>query len=757
MDNERLTPIFNDYMDPRDYALTDEELEEIDTVDNVINNFEKDNNENMSNAEKDEIETEIEKFKRASKKINNDLNRLKVNLSLNNNNLDISDDIRKVSNELEELDIQFKNFLTNNGQVDLSNKEIDLSKTISELKSKIKEFKTRLKELKIIQKEKYNSKVDYINEEIEKLQSLTDLNPDVVDLISKLTKLSKCDSSIRDWRAIRYLDEIDYGKIKEVNKLINEIKERLNVEKENDEEENLEIDIFGIENKIKNTDKMINDSLLSTKDNNMNDELSAIGNLINDFRIKLENNKDKLSEEEYNNYLDRINDAEANLADLNTTLRNNVNYNNTYDELLNRTNEISLDVDRLFNDIDAFFGLVLDGGREVFENRFSSLENKINELEKNIEDRYKDKKLDDNQYNNLKDKIKKIKDILEKTNDKLKDPKMIKDADIYAVLNGEIDGVEDALSRLETQIENLEKPVKDNKIRKQIDLIIKKIEDDIKRIEKMLEKYKDEKPEKYNSTMERLNLVKDKLDKSGRKYREKCPLMVKSVKSAKNFFKKYKKQVLIVAGLASFALIAHHVLIPAIMHGNIMMASTTPALRGFSKFVNSILGSAIGATRTSDGLWILSSGVIINPLSGTSSLLKGLAVSSVGSAALVTPVVIAIKKLSEKMKTVELKKKLSEEKEKINAEKSKLSKKMKEVKDKSSDKRKNEKADKMTSDYFAKLYYQFKQSGKSVDEFCEENDLSEDEKLFLNIYNSKQQQFMKEVNDTKTKKSRRSN
>lgn len=348
-------------------------------------------------------------------------------------------------------------------------------------------------------------------------------------------------------------------------------------------------------------------------------------------------------------------------------------------------------------------------------------------------------------------KVSEIRNTIDRARGKLKDPKMIRDVDVFAFLNGRIDGVEAALDNLETQVDALEKPVKDRNVRKQIDAIIKKLEDEIKDIDQQLEKYKDEDPVKYQATKERLNNVKDRLDKVSKKYRAKCPLLVRAVKSAKDFLKKHKKAALIIAGLAAIALVHATVgpmLIPAIMHGNAMIGTAAPSLAGYTDFTNNILGGLIGATKTAKGGWLLANGVRIGANLSSTSLLKGLAISGVGTAALVTPIVVSIKKLVEKMKKSELKKKLEEENDK-NAKKIERKKKEKDDKNKS-DKKKTKRADKMAIDYLAKLFKQYSKlkNEMSLDEFCEKNELSDEEKAILQYLESQSKENVENLNNS---------
>jgi ABC-type uncharacterized transport system substrate-binding protein len=91
-----------------------------------------------------------------------------------------------------------------------------------------------------------------------------------------------------------------------------------------------------------------------------------------------------------------------------------------------------------------------------------------------------------------------------------------------------------------------------------------------------MEKCKEQNPEKYNDGKKKLDELKEKFNKLSTVYRKKCPFLVKSARSAKNFYKKHKKLCLVVAGLAAVALVhatTGPILIPAIMHGNLMVGS----------------------------------------------------------------------------------------------------------------------------------------------------------------------------------------
>ena len=156
---------------------------------------------------------------------------------------------------------------------------------------------------------------------------------------------------------------------------------------------------------------------------------------------------------------------------------------------------------------------------------------------------------------------------------------------------------------------------------------------------------------------------------------KKNPLLVKSIKDGKELYKKHKKLFLIGIGLSTIALIhatVGPIIIPAIMRGNIMiMSKLDPANKTALIAINKFLAKTINATEVTKSiqlasgefeeikLWYLANGTMLNPTSAASSLLKGIAMSSIGSAIIASPVVIvlikSIRKLIEKMKSYDKK------------------------------------------------------------------------------------------------------
>ena len=543
-----------------------------------------------------------------------------------------------------------------------------LSLTVEEINSKLKEFKTRLKDLKKTQIEKYNLRVEKTNKLLVEYKAKVPVNTDVYEYVNGLESLELCNTVVRDWQHMSCIKNINYNKLIEMNNAFKSIDEKLDAMKSLTDELNEELNFINdkvIELDVLVTDEMSLDDVLESQT-----KVEALSDLLLAFGTKLEkvSSEKKITEEEYKKISERYQSyMVSHLTFLQKVGKKPTNGELQYDRISKMVDAFVVDINEFSFKVESLHGKVLLSAKELFEGESKLLGSRFAQISEEIEKMHNDKLIDDNQYESLQ---KRMADAELKYNDanlKLNESQMyLMNQDlIYSFLNGNIDGLEKTIDSLEKHLDTLEKPIKDRKIRKNIDAIFKRLEAEIKNIEKQLEMNKETDEEKYEATKERLTAVKSKLDGLGKKYRKKCPLLVRAVKSAKNFFKKYKKQLLLIAGLVAFAMMAHSVIIPAIIHGNILLAKTIPALRGPILTINNLLGGMIGTTLHTDSLAFLRDGITLGPGVASKCLLQGVALSGLGSAALIAPVVIMIKKLIEKMKTAELKQKLSEGKEKV--------------------------------------------------------------------------------------------
>lgn len=697
---------------------------------------------------KEEIEKKISKFKEDADAIKEVIEKIRISLVLDDAiNLDVTEAIKGLDTELNELSELGKSIIADIDEFKTQSEAPDFSMSVKEIENVIKGFKDRLKGLKTQQIEKYNARVELTNKKIQELKGLTDLEPEVAEMIANLTELSICDIAIRSFRDTRYLQQIDYNKLVEVNKLIAEIETKTGKKTPEPVVDGLEADISHIEGEIQRIESEITENMDEELVNRLKQDVQIVASNISDFRLKLEHNKDNITEEEYNQFKDRVDKAEERLNALSQKIGIKKEDEKEYDILLGEVKLLSDEVDRLFNDVETFFGHVDEEVVNVhFTSRLNILEGKVADIRQKIEDAHNNNKIDDNQYNSLMDKVQVMENKLNDSKNKLKDPGMILNADIFAILSADITELENKVNDLEEQLEKAPKKIKDKKLRKEIDKIFIYLEGEIKRLNETLERYKDKDPDKYNAEKERLDKIQDRVDKLGKKYRKKCPLLVRAVKEAKNFYKKHKKLALIIAGLAAVALVhatVGPVLIPAIMRGNMMIGDTIVGLSGFTDFVNNILGGAINA-KCVNGYWYLANDMMITPSLASTSLLKGLAISGIGTTALVAPIILAIKELITKMNLKEkFRRQTEEEKAKKKEEKAKRKeeKNKKKKEGKTENNKNNKKASKKAIDDIAQLWIEYQKSGMdSIEEFCEKNELSEQERVVLEYYASRYQE-----------------
>lgn len=636
--------------------------------------------EKLKSLLEEEIKKEIEKFNITSVRIESHLQMVKTTLMLENNieETNVRTILTGLTEEIKIFESKSVAIINEINEFRELTQRDDFNMTAKEIKAKVKGFKTKLKELKIEQVTKYNLRVEYVNSIIKEYKSTVKEDSELYSLVCQLEEVSLCTATVTEWRHTSYLTQIDYKKIVEVTKIIKLIEEK--------RETRTSLDGFrgrfeNVRNHLNDLDVQINEDMHYATIIYANGMLDRMANILLSIGQDLESEKNELSDEEYREYTETYRELMQTYFALRkrlTDVEKNVNKEEVmdYNNLSNKLNVIETEVNDFEFTVSSLFGNVLSSSYEVLMNKYSLLEEKIASfkklLDKEMNASLEERLLDVNQFENLEKRLNVVKNTLSNTGNKLKDPKMFnieKANDVYDFLNGSIEGVEKTLEGLEITLGHLDKPIKDRETRKNLDMIFKELEAEIKRLEKQLEIYKDkdeeESEDKYKATKERLNNAKKRMNALGKQYRRKCPLLVRAVKSAKHFFKKYKKVLLIIAGLVAFAMVAHSVIIPAIMHGNIMTAYFSPVLRGPIKTINNLLGGLIGATKSPFGVWTLANGAVLNPATATASLLKGLAISGIGSAALVAPLIVAIKKLIEKINMAELKQKLMEGKDNV--------------------------------------------------------------------------------------------
>ena len=647
-------------------------------------------------------------------------------------NININDEIVRVTEVLGEVNEKIKNVILDE----------EHKKTVLE---KFENLKTECVALKNKHVALYNEKVKFINQRINELTTgITDANlsDDIKNELAKLSTIEECKTFINgDWQQTEYLKTLDYDKLDEMYKSVTDIEKKLKISS------NEPLELWSRWNYINETleeiKKEVKEGMSATEINELLNKCISSFEKIVDLDIIHELKRDDLSKEIFAKYSDKISKLNESYKKLETDLlerKNKVDANTSdYEKVNNQIEQLSSKFEIISRKANEYRGKCTEKVIAVFNNNLNELQEELESIKTQIDEYKKNGTLDPKQIENLEKKIEELSNKHDNAKSAVNlNPFMLKGVDDFAYFSSKLDDLDLLLTQLYERIFSLESPVKDKNIRKEINEILKAREKEIRNYDKNLLKfYKDTEPEKYKKLKEKLDGINVKFDKTCKMWNGKHPLKVVGVvKDAGRFFKKHPKLTLIMAGLAAVALIhatVGPVIIPAIMHGNIMIGSSTPALRGIVKFINRILGGVIGAHRTSEGLWILASGAAINPALGTSSLLKGLAISGVGTTALgisttalVAPIILEIKKLIEKMKKGELKQRL----EKQNKEEKE--KKRKEDKEK----KKKEKEEKNSKKEFDKLLEKYLDQARTdadmtFDDFCKKNNLTEEQRQQL--------------------------
>lgn len=705
MDREEngLTSIFNDYADSRDSVFEDE----IDDFNETINNqfsetkeeptTDLDNNSTENNINSEEeingsdelinIEQQVITFNNEVESLKKELDEIQKNIEFGNgilSNIEVGR-IDTVTNRLSKLNEESKSLILEMKNYRQIVDTVTFSVKPNEIVKKTDGLKKQLKNIKNLQIKKYNDKVSYLDEKIKKIKIEQTENSEIIELISKLSEIIPSDIKITQWKQTNYNKLLDYELLEKTETMIKQVEDKLNKKT----------------NKTEELDSSIKYIIAELKNAKSYEDLEDISKYLETFFANLENNKDNISKEEYDKYFEEYKKIQKEIVSIKKKIHNETTYKNKYEEYSARIDEINDIIDNIQNEIEVNKGSITNTWIEEKDKVITELSEEIDKLHEELEQN-KDK-LDDQQYKNLYNLLMGCEISLNNISIDVLHKDMTKDKNNYEILDGKTCDIDEMLSLLRKLVEKLDITAKDKESRKIIDNLIKKIQKEIDRIEKNLELRNDDEQDKYNDMVKKIEEKKNELKEISIKYHEKCPLKVKQIKSAKNFFKKYKKQTLIIAGLASFALLCNHVIIPAIMCGNMMIWQTVPGLRPFIEFSNKILGGIIGAKEPIKNLWILKNGTAVNTPAATASLLKGLAISGVGNIALITPLLVSIKKLTKKM----------------NAKK--------EANQKIIDSG-------ISPNTIERLYAQYIRSKIEFEEFCDEYGISDEEKKSLELY-----------------------
>ena len=683
-------------------------------------------NPDLENYPNENINIFLEKCEEFSKNVD----ALSANLNEKNiNGLNINSNINELIEKLK----QIKKYKDSLSLLDEDRKKIN--KIFDKLRKDFVNLKNKHVHI-------YNEKVDYVNERINSIIKEIDINTwfeEEKEAFNKLSTISRCDVDIvRNWNQNRYLKTLDYSKLLEMYRSVEILEVKLNIRIEEP------LDLFTsanyIENLIRKIRRNLNNDLSITDINSSLDTCISLFERIENLNIRYNNVLDKLSEQMITKYRNKIEKYKNEIKQIETKLlekKNNlINKNNCYTIISNRLEQVNDKYEILSKKILEYLGKCSEETIKAFNFNLDELSKEMFNIKDDIIKSFNDKELNQEQLNNIYMKIHEIAEKHKNIDTKLNDELVIlREIDKELHITKNISKLDNELNELNNKLNNLEGIIKDKKIRKEIDNIIKNREKDLKRFEHLLLYMKDNEPDKYENLNNRITTLKNRFDEICKNYRSKCPVRVKTTKEIKHLYKKYKKMGLISAGLSSLALLSSAFsLIPAIMHGNTVAGEKIPPLKSLLNFYNKILSGCIGAKINKQGIYQLANGALLNAKTATTALLKSLASFTGGIAAAMMPafvpqIITKIKQLIEKIKNYEMKERL------VNT----YEKGIKKVKDGTEQIQEKVHTAKIKKDIkiaeknYEELFEEYLNSNMSIEEFCKNKNLTDKVRELLEL------------------------
>lgn len=604
------------------------------------------------------VETDITEFRSIASNLINSLNdidkSLRLSLDVNSN---ITMGIEKIDLQYKELFEQFQIIQNKIDKFKEKYSDSDFSLSIVELRKEIALLQKRIRDVKLMQIEQYNVSVLAVNKKITELKSMKNLSEDMLIRIDNLKELAIFETGKGfSYRNKNYLKKLNYEKLLETMTNVNNIKIS---EKEKETHVYEDLMYASILNDIDKIENELNRELSRDDVKLLKDEIASTYKKLYNFNIRIKNN---LSAYEQKAYLEKITNCQLQLDELNRKYVDIV-YKNTqsdYKMLGEQINEVKENILYYSTIIESLRGEIKQVVSLDIQEKLDKLSLKLDDIEKKIEEKYRDGKLDDIQYKNLSDNLTINRESISDVSNKLKNPIMLKDVNVFDNLSGQIDHFDKMMISLNKDLDNYTDIIKDKEKRKNIDKVIDTLWNDDSNIRKYLELHKNEDKDKYAELMKKLEVEEKNLDEFSKKYREKCPFMVKNVKSAKSLYKKHPKMSLVLGGVAALALVSvtlGPVIIPTIMRHNMIIGYRIPALRKMTVDVNKVLGASIGA-KVVNHTWVLSNGLPLSVSVASASMLKAIALVGARSAALATVLILGAKKVINKMNLSNLKDKL---------------------------------------------------------------------------------------------------
>lgn len=495
---------------------------------------------------------------------------------------------------------------------------------IEEIDKKNDEIKELIIKLKNKEIHKYNLQVEKLNKKIKLLKSVSSLMNE--EEVRELEIIKYCNAYISsDWKRNNYIHLLNYDKLVDVVNKLSYIEKKYNVK--NNEPIDLGVKINYFVQLFEDVKKEIKDdiSLVETKEL-LDKTMDIYGNIIDldiTSRMYYENGDiSKATYSKFNHDTTKLSNESCEFILNLLSIKKDVDdRSNDYTVVLDKLDIVELQLNKLNESIEKNYGKC----SSAILNRYKVYLEKIDLILSSIEKETNSIELNSEQKRRLFGKngrFEKVNNLFEDFCSKLNDDPYILGDNLDNYLDELMIEVEKDINTLNSIVNLLEKPVRNEKKKEKVEFLVSKIKTNIKHIQILMSK------SGKNDLKNDLKHQEEIFENVCRTYNGKCPLLVKKVKSASSVYKKYKKECLEISGLSSFSLLNNPVLIPTIMHGNEVLQQRIPSLKSFTNLVNNVLGGVINARRNENGEWLLSNGYKIGPTVACTSLLKNMALSN---------------------------------------------------------------------------------------------------------------------------------
>lgn len=607
----------------------------------------------------------------------------------------------------------------------------DDKNTYRENDSRIKDMIANLKFLMI---NNYNARLDYIRQvrdealnevssDVELTARIRDINiPDNVNSngINYRTNISKRVGTFVDSVAIlNNISSIQQEYNEKVHKLVEEKRQ------EEDRKNNIRLsiisDISTFENIVNDFENGVKTSLLMDEVRKEYIKISNFGRVARE-KVNDAKNEGILSEIEWNNYYHKLVADDDKLFRIKNSIP--INEEDVHDKKITEYKKLKYDLymldGEILNYIDTVMGMFnnKDVDLDMFIDDYMDVGKRLNAIRFDADNKYREKIIDKQLYDNLINYFSRcsghfdeLGSKIKKIDDKKIDETVVKEPKIDPSKN--ISALEEVIKHFEDLINN---DFWDAWKRRRIDDLFKYYDNKVQEVYGMI----DVNDGKSAELIIRLDVLKAKLEQLHNheniiKYQNtkidnlRIPeinknnfseFKVKAVKSAKDFYEKHKDTPLNVLGLIKLSF-KHPTIIPALVHG--MIVEKLPIRdKLFEMFPDKF-------RKDGDKVY-MANGMEVNSKTAVSSMLKAIADSDVSNPKIVTNMVQGVRNV-------------------IGKAKKKAEKVSKNVKAVFTNEESNE-----YSDYIRKLASQYLLTNMNLEEFCNENNISKEDKYNLGSF-----------------------